>query len=352
MVRRLSPSRRTRRAPGARRGLAPLEFVAALPFILLLGALMMVVGGIGLIMSRAQIYARYHQWRSGSIRTASDPAPRLWSGRATLTVPGAGDLLEPDRVWNLGNLREPILRGPAIAGARVDGLLEIGADVHSANARYRQEVPMLYPVTGRRTFDGNVTQQMLANPWEFHESPFSLGENQPDAYRRSGSDHLVELRSRARVWYDFQEDSIEDAMEPPREALLAMPGNADLDPLDRDDELIAEYGNPPRNFHPRFLQPGGRGIATWSGSVLATANDRPFQVLRDNVRRVPGRMASTFINMYRQQLAEAQNRLDQLQAAMPPDQAAIAAVEQEIAEIEAKLNPMVEFRNRLPQRNR
>lgn len=312
-----------------RRGLAPLEFVAALPFIIFLASLMVVVGGAGLVKSRAQINARYAAWRSGSIRTASDPNPHNWRSPAVLLSEGGADITDAAPLWDLGSLTEPAVRGPAIGAASVPAVLDIGGQVHAGVAQYRQPLPLLRRITSKDSYDVDLMQEVMHDAWEFHSPPFSLGGNQAP---------------RARTWYEFQQDSILPVMDGAKANLLAQPWRFDLDPLDHDPDLGTF-----RNFHPRFPP------SNWQGSVGATRSSLAFKGpsgFLDQIRRVPGRLGQALIGHYQSQKNDWQDRLDAALNAVPQDPATITAARDAIDALDAKLGPLQAYMDALPNTNK
>src|SRR5262245_50908648 len=103
-----------------RRGLAPLELVLSLLFLLVLMALIINFGTTAPWHVRGNVAARHAVWRTLSARTGNGyPSPSNWWPPATMGLaPGRpfttvmNDGVGP--LWNQGDLTQPALRRPVV----------------------------------------------------------------------------------------------------------------------------------------------------------------------------------------------------------------------------------------------
>lgn len=269
----------------SRRGLAPLEFVAALPFIVFLAALMVVVGGAGLVKSRAEINARYAMTRTaGPLRDpGNDPNPRNWERPATVTAGSGSQLSNAEAIWETMPDDLAIRGGGNFRGVRVDGLLEIGSSVHTGEVRYRRPIPMLRKVTSKNEFDVDLVVETVDNEWQYYAPGMRLGSN---------------TARRGDPWYSMDPTELGGATASQRASLLSAQNemkaaglSPDIDALDDDPELSAHFGSPP-DFHP--------SIGGCTSSILGSPEHNAFQ---QAIVRVPVTMADRHIRMYSEKMA-------------------------------------------------
>jgi hypothetical protein len=292
-----------------RRGLAPLEFVLALPMLVVMMALMIDFGFAGAWKIRTQTNARYAGWRTLTVRTGeANATPPYWSASAPLTAQGGSPLPEVSNDWDATNdLLCPCARGhaltapAAIASINVPGRLEMDDDIIRGNADLTRTMPLLrgaLPATQGR-FRFNLNQDLFDNHWQFH----SLGIAWNDS-------------PRSRVWWDIEHSDL-TALEPAidqnkqlldtnHQLLTTNPNQADLYPLDNDDEFIRYTGSAPE-FHPRI----GRICMSDPQVLYLSAISRVDQdghsnpnSLLSRIDRLPCTMSSSFTSMYRSWICE------------------------------------------------
>src|SRR5579872_1195167 len=121
----------------ARAGLAPLELVLSLFFLLVMMALTINFGSLASWRVRGNTAARYAAWRTVAPRTGgANPNPLNWQAPATMgLVPGIP--LNPNtvgQIWSQQDLMQPPLRGPAIVDPASGNMIPMG------NQRYLEMV--------------------------------------------------------------------------------------------------------------------------------------------------------------------------------------------------------------------
>jgi len=295
---------------------------------------------------RAQANAHYASWRTLYNRTGdSDPNPHNWPLSATLNASSGTDALAVDELWNTETwLMTETIRGETIVdpetGTQIDvkGRLEMREGVHNANAVSERQLHQLRSLLvngGRYRFD--LEQNLLDEPWQFHNMHYS--DN---------------LDRRVRLWYGIEtyelpefEASLEAQMEMARQALLANASQADLDPLDRDDELLL-YSGRPIEFHPprtnlrRQVQRGQICAADHPSVQLAFVEPLLDQIrgteTPEHIPGVPEEMARAFIQLYQSEIERLQSLMPQ-----PPD------AQQQIQQLQEKVNQLQAFLSLLPQ---
>ena len=110
-----------RRAVRARRGLAPLELVLCLFFLLLMMALIINFGTIASWAARGNVAARWSAWRTIGLRTGGTyPNAPNWTVNGATMGLAPGQPVSPNRInqiWNQGDMAQPALRGQPLASA-------------------------------------------------------------------------------------------------------------------------------------------------------------------------------------------------------------------------------------------
>lgn len=295
---------------------------------------------------RAQGSAHYASWRTLYNRTGdSDPNSHNWPFPATLSASPGSDALAVDELWNTETwLMTETIRGESIVdpetGTQIDvkGRLEMSENVHNANAtseRQLHQLRSLLPNGGRYRFD--LEQNLLDEPWQFHNMHYS--DN---------------LDRRVRLWYGIETDelaafdaSLEAQMEIARQALLANSTQADLDPLDRDDEFLLYTGrpvefHPPRVFLRRQVQRRELCAADHASLQLVFVDPLLDQIrgteTPEHIPGVPEEMALAFIQLY-------QGEIERLQALIPQP----PGVDQQIQQLQEKVSQLQTFIGLLPQ---
>ncbi len=290
--------------PQARRGLAPLEFVLSLPLLVMMMALMIDFGVAGAWKIRTQTNARYAGWRTLTSRTGEfNATPPYWPASAPLAARSGTPLPDVSDEWDAtSDLLCPCARGQqltapsAVAAINVQGRLEMDDNVIQGNADLDRQLPLLrgaLPATQGR-FHFNINQDLFDNHWQFS----SLGIPYND-YPRS------------RAWWDIEHSDL-TALDPAIDTnkrlldenlqlLQANPRQADLYPLDNDDEFLRYTGDAPE-FYPRvsrLCMPDAEAVY-FSAISRVDRNGRPItNSLLSRIDRLPCTMSSSFSEMYR-----------------------------------------------------
>ncbi len=293
------------RAPHSRRGLAPLEFVLALPILVMMMALMIDFGVVGAWKIRAQTNARYAGWRTLAARTGeSNATPPYWPAASTLSAQPGTKLTNVDQQWDSTQdllcacTRGQQLTAPnAVAAINVPGRLEMDDDVVRGHVNLERNLPLFrgaLPATGGK-FRFDVNQDLFDNHWQYN----TLGIPYND-YPRS------------RVWWDIEHadlaaldpaiDTNKQLLDQNLQKLQTNPKQADLYPLDNDDEFIRyNSGGTPPDFYPRL----GRLCMSDPNALYISAISRIDQdghpnrnSLLSRIDRLPCTMSGSFTGMY------------------------------------------------------
>lgn len=324
-----------------RRGLAPLEFVLALPVLLFMMALIINFGNVAAWKVRAQSNTRYAGWRTLQFRTGQhNPSPDNWPQGATLGSGGGSAVNSVNRIWNgHPDLTSPVVRGPAIVepltGRRIDVAhdLEMDRGAHRGTSHLDRKLPLLDRMNGRVLRNGVYTfdleQTVFDNAWTLP----GLG------YSYAGSPQGRGWVRRAKRWYELEPRDFPE-LGPLRqqlrqaadqlEAFGSSPPGQSLDTLDRDDEFIWYMNNMrwclganfrPPDFHPRL----GRRCEADPRAL------RPrVDAVAESVRRRPGVMGRRFRRLYQDVIA----CLESLDPPPPGTEARIARLERKIEQLD------------------
>lgn len=328
-------------APGERslrRGLAPLELVLSLFFLLLMMALIINFGTISSWRVRGNTAARFAVWRTVGLRTGGAyPNPPNWRVPQATSglLPGiAANAQTVGQAWNQGDLLQSALRGPAVVDPGSGNAfavsnfqyLEMVNQMQTGMANLKKKMPLL---PNLRSTTINPLHPILDPLWRFEDM--------------SPKTNFFAMRSngdwRAYQWYLFEPQQLGDGnllnlymqFQQADQKIQQNGGAAALLPLDRDDELTAWRGSPP-DFYPGLngceILPANVQMNLVSGrGGLISRIEGPNGGGRGGV---PDQMAQTFIDMYNQQLKQAQQQ-------QPPDQ-------QLISQLQDKIQQMQQFR--------
>ena len=303
---------------GRRDGLAPLELVLVLPFLLFVMALMIDFGTRAAWKVRSQTNTRYAAVRTLMGRTGSfDPNPLTWPAPATLAAGGGSDVASVNNLWNaVPELQTPTIRGPQIVSPRggrpiiVRRELEMSRGTHTGVTTFDRSFPLLergIPARVSRRIDQQ--QELLDDRWQYQNQGFGNNRSR-----------------RAKSWYriepsDFAElTGLLTALQEADGKLKANPSARFLDPLDRDDEFIRYTGSAP-NFYPRLR----RACTDDPAAVQQLART----LITGGIQRLPRRMAGSFKGMYQREI----DRLNKLDPKPPGTDQQIAALQQKIDQI-------------------
>lgn len=311
-----------------RAGLAPLELVIALPLLLFLMALMINFGTAASWRIRELATARQTVWASRYPRSLQAvPRPAYWPANAQLGVGGDPDAaaLQDPRV------DMPVMRGPTVGDFAVNrDLFDPGRHFRSGRAALTRDFPLLASLGPYRM---DTETELMDNRWEFS---------------RTGASHNGDHRIPAVYVLPTAPAGYSTAYVQAARAILAMPQRIDLRVLDRDDEFPAYgvrfgWGGGSPDFHPSL-----QGFCSLDRQ---TARDRVDDLIERiaGVRGGPGQshipslaeqMARAFRDLYRRVIQELQ---DQLSAVPPPSPGQAASIQNEIADLQRKIDTLDAF---------
>ena len=244
----------------ARSGLAPLELVLSLFFLLLMMALIINFGTIASWRVRGNTAARFAVWRTlgaatvvplqSDLRTGGGyPNPSNWQTPATMGLVAPGLPLNANTVgqlWSQQDLMQPALRGPSIVDPASGNIIQMGNQqylemVNQAvigTANLTKQMPLLPKL--RKSYIKPL-QPVLNSFWRFADmSP------QTNYWAMRGNDdwrlkqfylHEPSQSTDGSVQNAYMQYQMDDQM------IQQNPGIPALLVLDRDPELFAYYKN-------------------------------------------------------------------------------------------------------------
>lgn len=154
-----------------RRGLAMLELVLALPFILFLMALIVCYGIVATWRVREHSVARLAVWESRWPRTgSSDPRPTYWPATASMECSSQGNVPAMDD----SSVDLPVARGP-LPGATVNSdLLDPTRGLLEGSASLTRGYPLLGKM-GRYTMDAQ--SWLIDDKWQYQTPVMGMSSN-------------------------------------------------------------------------------------------------------------------------------------------------------------------------------
>jgi hypothetical protein len=326
-----------------RRGLAPLELVMSLFFLLVIMALIINFGTTAPWHVRGQIAARHAVWctlsgRTGAIgyanpRTIAYPNPPNWWPPATMP-PVQGIPLNANTVgqlWNSGDLMEPAVRGPAITdpatGQQIQmqnrQYLEMVNQAEIGTASLTKSMPLI-PNLRKATI--NPMQPVIDHLWRFSDmNPQSGGV----AMRQNGDWRTV-------GWYmiRFEELGNGDLMklfmqyQQADQKIQQFPDSGSLAPLDRDNEF-PPWGMPSPDVYPTLAGCDDSPRSLQRNAIMNPRGliDRIRGNSTLNVPSVSKNLAQRFIELYKKQIQFYESQ-------QPPDQAEIQRLQNLIQQLQ------------------
>jgi hypothetical protein len=315
----------------ARAGLAPLELVLSLFFLLLMMALVINFGTIASWRVRGNTAARYAAWRTVSLRTGgANPNPINWQAPATMGL-APGLPLDPNtvgQIWSQQDLMQPALRGPAVVDPASGNMIQLGnQQLHYVSG------PNLEMVYQTLIGSANLTKQLPLLPklrksyikplhpvlnhfWRFEDmSPqcnYWTMRNNNDWRLYDWYQHEPRQSPDGNVQNAYMQYQMADVM--------IQIWHPELLVLDRDPELYAWYGSyqdvyptvsgceiSPQNVQMNYVSGPYRLISRIEG------HDRNGQPSGGGKGGVPEVLATKFLEMYKTQLQMAQQQ-------QPPNQ--------------------------------
>jgi len=316
--------------PHRARGLAPLEMVLALPILLLVMALMVNFGAVASSRVDGLVAARHEGWasRSGRDWRASPPATGPAGG-----TPDAG--LQPEVV----QVREqhPVIHGPMPMGNLVNpDVLDPTRGMHEGSSQIERPYPMLRSLG---TYRVNSRLNLLDGKWQHFEMGISNG-----SARILPPVDLYTLATDVPWAYPFA------YLQAAKAIVLDRALQQALRPLDKDEEYSyykSRFGWPDRQ--PAFYRYFPDRLLC-NRTIDHAAVQKEVEDLVDRIQGKPGKYRSVAKwvaewfrdNLYGRAIWELQNLL----ATAPPGQ--VAAIQAEIADLEAKWKALDEFARSIP----
>jgi len=259
----------------SRRGLAPLELVLWLPLLMFVMALMVIIGNAVVWKVRTATVSRHAVWRARPPRTAQvDRPPAAWPReRTSMDVVNDGDMVsvaavQPD---------DAVAHGP-LGPFGVQPVLDMGRGKLAGDAELARIYPMLARM-GEYRFD--VEHPMLFDQFRYMEMNIPRNRHRRIPY-------IYQLPKAPAQLSQAYGDSVRN--------LINASFRRGLDPLDRDAEIFAFYGDYV-DFHPRLQQ--------FSSLDQQEVYEDYVEPLIDRIEGLPERMTRFFMNMY-QQMAQQQ----------------------------------------------
>jgi hypothetical protein len=298
--------------------------VLALPILLMIMALMINFGTVAAWKVRGLAMSRHAAWSTRPPRNGLRmPRPDYWPPGATASRGGGHDL----HVLDDPRVDQPVARGPLPYGAIVnERLLDPTRGLRRGRAEMTRAFPMLGELGPYRLRSVDV---LLDDAWDC---------------RRMGLWNTWRLRVPVIYQLATVGPGYVAAYVQAVRGLLDPALRQALRPLDRDDEFIGysmrfEWGRGAPDFHPRM-----HSFCTLSHE---TAGDRAQNTIDriqgnddEDIRGVPERMTSAFINLYENVIDELQDRMS---AQPPPPPGEMAAMQAEIAELEDKIDTLRQY---------
>jgi hypothetical protein len=312
-----------------RKGLAPLELVLWLPFLLLVMALFVNLGTMTAWRIRGEQVSRDAAWRHRWPRTGDDeprPPERIWPQPATMEVAAEGQI---DKLAD-PRIELPVARGPMPGGFTVNDHLKMDKGAFRGSSEIERDFPLIRNMEAYES--GDIRNPLL-------DMRFSAAEMGMESNTERRTLVLYEM---PKTDPSLPQDFIDTIID-----LLNMEHWAGLAVLDRSPE-IQLYRGGSADFHPRI----SRGRCTLDHEdaheqeierVCDHYDDRN-RVILGEISRVPRNMSSYFLSMYQQVERELeQNEADEAQ--LEPVREAISQLESfrgRLGEIESGLKARYE----------
>jgi hypothetical protein len=262
------------------------------------------------------------------------PRPQSWPVSASLGAAGGADatILDDPRI------DQPVARGPSLPlGTLVNrDLLDPSLGMHIGTSHIERQHTLLRSL-GRYALDSRV--EMLDNKRDFPRT------GQPyNSWRRIPALYVL-----ARAPQGLSLAYINSVL-----AILRAPFKRAFDPLDRDNEFIGyaarfRWGSGAPDFHPRL--PGCGCGNCLDDKLDSTKVDDRVKRLIDLIQgrkpppqpRVPSvaeQMARAFVGLYNRVIQELKQ---QLRTTPPPPPGVVTQIQNEIAQLQAKIDVLEPF---------
>ena len=313
-----------RRQKKNRTGLAPLEFVLALPILLFVMALIVNYGTAAAWRVRGEIVSRDAVWGERHPRSAQTRPPS-WPDDATYTVVADA----PITLLDDPEIDHEVVRGP-LGDIGVNPVLDPDRTGAVKGVSEIDRPFALLPTMGN--YDSNEIAHRLLHPWWQCND-----EGYPNWYRRS------------RILYEWPDvgGGLESSHNNARQALQQFhQANWDvLRTLDQADPDFIRYGRSPPQFHP-----SPRHMCETDPEVVRERAmerymidyvDSRGEVQLGRITQLPRTMTSAFLSLYRGRKQELENLIMTLQMVMPQTADIQRQINNAQNEIDNELNPKI-----------
>jgi hypothetical protein len=294
--------------------LAPLEFVLALPILVIMMALMVNFGVAGAWKVRAQVNTRYAAWRTVNARTGEyNPRPAYWPQGVALNTNTGADLPMVSQIWDSQqDLLCPCVRGPNLTApsaevpVNVKGRLELDGSVLEGSTSLSRPLPVLRTALPGGQFQFNLKQDIFDNQWQFYSLNIPWNNS-----------------IRALVWWNIEHADLAtlDAaisqnlqlLNNNLQTLQTAPTRPFLYPLDADDEFnrynngenTTTWSSP--DFYPRLAracQSDPNVVYNQFVSRIGPNGKANPNSLLSRIDNLPCSMSTSFLNLYKKWICQ------------------------------------------------
>jgi hypothetical protein len=323
----------------SRRGLSTVEFVLALPILMMVMALMVNFGTIaswkvrGLVVARNEAFA--NRWPHSGF-----PRPWYWPASATASHGDSADIAELDDP----RARQPVIRGPIPLGTTVNGdLLNPSRGMFRGDAQQQRRFPLLQSMG---TYTTRASNELLGSLWNWEQM------NWP-AIEQFGYHPSLWYNDDRRIPVLYILPTVTDPSyrNAYREALIAIywsPSRRALFPIDLDFEYVRlglQLGASVfSGYVPPDFTPTPNSFCSLDDAVAKLETD----ALQERVKNVPREMTQSLIALH-ERAVRALNLLLNATPAPPADQQ--ASIRAQIGQLEnanKSLQDFIDYLNSLP----
>ncbi len=326
-----------------RRGLAPLEFVLALPILLFVMALIVNFGTAATWRLRGEIASRDAVWGQTHPRSPQD-RPNNWPINASYHV--AND--QPIEELDDPAINHEVVRGPKMGDVTVNPILDPNRDGMRKGISEVERQFALLPSLGE--FDsGAIENSIIETKWQCND------EGYQNWFRRS------------KLLYEWPEPDVSGLESAYASAVQNLRGywqsrrKDALEVVEWDYEFhrVRRRGRGP-DFHPRprrgrEIDPEVVRIRNVERYLIDYKNERD-EYRAGRITMLPSQLTSSYLGLYRGRKRELEQLIEELENADPQPAGAaqqIAAAKQEIqTDLDPKIEQLEAYQKRLPDINR
>ncbi len=277
MLKNFNVSTRTSVRPVDRRGLAPLEMVLVLPFLMMLMSAIIIFGYAATWKLRTETVAREVVWRERFDRFANTgsvppewPLPENGANISFFDGPPIESYVGQEPLDN------EIIAGPLPSIEVNQELLDFTRDVDVGAADIVRQPPIFADLV---TFDFTVEHPMLMDRFQFGQMGIRNFSRRIPVIWRTGMDDILESA----------------AIQAAVQAIVDSASWAGIEALDRDREFIAAGRGAP-DFYPR--------VPRFTSIDPEWVSDNRLGPLTNQIRNIPFTLGEATIALYRSQLEE------------------------------------------------